>query len=236
MATANELVPTEPGALPALVRDAATKLAKAETHAEVLDARDHARVAYSAAKSAGRFARAKQAHDEVRNAIYRVQGDALEIEALAKRRLADEYDAAQERGEVRANGGNQSASAEDCIPTVTDIGLTHKDIHEAREVRDAEEADPGIVRRTIDTLLERGEEPTKAAVNKAIADTKPIHRTPIPKVDDEALWLWGIMLDLEKRSYLDGTGRGSSVTMTEPMCRDMKRLVPEIIKFLNEWE
>jgi hypothetical protein len=28
------------------------------------------------------------------------QADALEINALAKRRLADEYDAAQERGEV----------------------------------------------------------------------------------------------------------------------------------------
>jgi hypothetical protein len=30
----------------------------------------------------------------------RAQADALEIEALAKRRLADEYDAAQECGEV----------------------------------------------------------------------------------------------------------------------------------------
>jgi hypothetical protein len=33
-------------------------------------------------------------------AVHRAQADALEIEAKAKRRLADEYDAAQERGEV----------------------------------------------------------------------------------------------------------------------------------------
>jgi hypothetical protein len=33
-------------------------------------------------------------------AAFRAQADALEIEALAKRRLADEYDAEQKRGEV----------------------------------------------------------------------------------------------------------------------------------------
>lgn len=88
--------------LPALVRSAATKLAAAETSAEVLDARDEAKIAYDAAKIAGRMAKAKQAHDEVITAVYRAQADALEIESLAKRRLADEYDAAQERGEVKA--------------------------------------------------------------------------------------------------------------------------------------
>ncbi len=36
--------------------------------------------------------------------LHRAQADALEIEAGAKRRLADEYDAAQERGEILANG------------------------------------------------------------------------------------------------------------------------------------
>ncbi|MEY9532152.1 hypothetical protein [Sinorhizobium fredii] len=33
-------------------------------------------------------------------AAHRAQADALEIESTAKRRLADAYDAAQERGEV----------------------------------------------------------------------------------------------------------------------------------------
>ena len=51
--------------LPSLVRTAAQKLASAETAAEVLDARDAASVAYDAAKSAARIARAKQAHDEI---------------------------------------------------------------------------------------------------------------------------------------------------------------------------
>ena len=81
-----------------------------------------------------------------------------------KRRLADEYDAAQERGEVaKKNDGDRSSKAEDLKPTITDLGLTHKDIHEARIIRDAERADPGITRRTLDTQLAAGEEPTKAA-------------------------------------------------------------------------
>ena len=51
-------------------------------------------------------------------------------------RLADEYDAAQERGEVAGQG--KPSKAEGYQATTADIGLTHKDIHEARIVRDAE--------------------------------------------------------------------------------------------------
>ena len=48
-----------------------------------------------------------------------------------------------------------------------ELGLTHKDIHDARFIRDAEAAEPGLVRRTLDERLERGEEPTRAALRRA---------------------------------------------------------------------
>jgi hypothetical protein len=89
----------------------------------------------------------RKARSEMIAKAHRAQADALEIEAAAKRRLADEYDAAQERGEVAPAGGDKSKLPEQNFATVADIGLTHKDIHEARQIRDAEEADPGIVRR-----------------------------------------------------------------------------------------
>ena len=77
---------------------------------------------------------------------------------MAKRRLADEYDAAQERGEVVGahNGAKNRVLSENAIATAADIGLSRKDIHEARQIRDAEADDPGIVRRTLDALLEVG--------------------------------------------------------------------------------
>ena len=46
--------------------------------------------------------------------------------------------------------------------TTADLGLTRKQVHEARQVRDAELADPGDVRRTLGSRLKRGEVPTKA--------------------------------------------------------------------------
>jgi hypothetical protein len=83
-------------------------------------------------------------------------------------RLADEYDAAQERGEVRNNGERTFSSPEKVGPS--DIGLTPKEVHEPRQIRDAERADPGIVSRTLNGRVERGEEPTKAALRQAVVE------------------------------------------------------------------
>lgn len=93
--------------------------------------------------------RGEGAHDELITEAHRSQADALEIEALAKRRLADEYDTAQERGEVAAQGRPKKVSDENLFdkPQLEEIGLTKNQLHEARQIRDAEEVDPGIVRR-----------------------------------------------------------------------------------------
>lgn len=162
------VAPHDTSSLAPIIRRAADQLASATSAAEVLDARDLARTAYDAAKSAARFARAKSAHDDVIAAVYRAQADALEIEAMAKRRLADEYDAAQERGEIRGSRERTTSSPE--AVGVSDLGLTHKDIHEARQIRDAEAAEPGLIRRAIDERLEAGREPTKTALREVVID------------------------------------------------------------------
>jgi hypothetical protein len=78
--------------------------------------------------------------------------DSLEIEARAQCKLADEYDAAQNRGEVVGahDGAKKRVPNENAIATVTDIGLTRKQVHEARRIRDAEKREPGMVRKTLD--------------------------------------------------------------------------------------
>lgn len=80
---------------------------------------------------------AKDAYDELIAAAYRAQGNALSIEARAKIRLADEYDAAQERGEFLSNGQTRAVSDAN---SSEDSGLTRQQIHEARKLRDAEKA------------------------------------------------------------------------------------------------
>jgi len=151
--------------LPTLIDRAATALASARDSGEVLEARDMARVAYDAAKSAGRMARAKKAHDEVIGAVYRAQADALLIEARAKMRLADEYDAAQARGEVASDGRPKTVVGGNGIPaTSTDLGLRRDEIHEARQLRNMERDNPGVIENTLNELVESGQEPTKAAL------------------------------------------------------------------------
>jgi hypothetical protein len=156
--------------LPTLIDRAAAALLAARTSGEVLEARDLARVAYDAARSAGRMARAKAAHDEVIAAVYRAQADALLIEARAKMRLADEYDAAQARGEVSRGGGRPDCVVDrNAVPaTAADLGLRRDEIHEARRLRDAEAADPGRTERALREIVARGEEPTKAALRREV--------------------------------------------------------------------
>lgn len=235
--SALSVVPMSADALPALIDRATKALEDARDSAAVLEARDMARIAYDAAKSAGRLARAKEAHDTVLAQVYRAQADALLIEARAKMRLAEEYDAAQDRGEVAKLGTNQSdlgVSDGNTRPaTAADIGISRKDIHEARQIRDAEKADPGVTARTLNTLVERGEEPTKAKLNREIAKPKPASKKIM---DQKALWLWGRLNDFDRDGILASDPTFLVSEMTEPMRADVKRLVPLVRAFLEQLE
>lgn len=159
--------------LPDLVSRASRALAEARDSAEVLEARDMASVVYDAAKKAARMAQAKGAHDALIAAAHRAQADALLIESEAKRRLADEYDAAQERGEIAKQGQQDrvrdNVPEGNVIPTTTaELGLTAKQVHEARQIRDAEAAQPGIVKETLDKAISERREPTRAELQRSV--------------------------------------------------------------------
>jgi hypothetical protein len=158
--------------LPSLIHRAATMLAGARTVAEPLEAREIAGVAYAAAKRAARLSREKAAHDDLVAAAHRAQAHALEIEAAAKRRLADEYDGAQARRDVGQQGARTDLvhAVNEVVVSAADLGLNRREIHEARQLRDAEADNPGIIRRTLDDRLARGEEPTRTALRKMVVD------------------------------------------------------------------
>jgi hypothetical protein len=103
-------------------------------------------------------------------------------------RLAEEYDAAQERGEVQRAGGDRRSivAVHNNDPTTAEIGLRRDEIHEARKLRDAEARDPGLIRRAIDNIVERGEEPTRAALHREIVGRS----APSRPMDPQALWVW----------------------------------------------
>lgn len=172
--------------LPAIISKASMALDSAKDAAEVLEIRNVASAAYDKVKVELRLEKARGAHDDIQAVGHRLQGDALALMSRAKLRLADEYDAAQARGDVRAHGERGKDIPDENVflkPTSADIGITSKEIHEARQVRDAEKADPGVVERTIDEALERGEEPTKAMVKRAVSDGRPKRKTEAEEYD-----------------------------------------------------
>ncbi len=61
-----------------------------------------------------------------------------------ERRLADEYDAAQAAGQIERPGGNRSIipNENNAPAKVAETGLTPKQVHDARQFRDAEARDP----------------------------------------------------------------------------------------------
>lgn len=230
---APSLIPTE--TLPTLIDRATAALDSARSSAEVLEARDMARVAYDAAKSAARMARAKQAHDSLIADVHRAQANALAIRARAEMRLAEEYDAAQDRGEVatgREGKGLGVARSNAQIATAADLGLRRDEIHEARKLRDAEREEPGLIRRALDAMIDRGEEPTRAALKREVIDR------PAPRkvMDKTALWLWGRLKDFERDHVLSKDPGFLLSEMTDPMRADVQRLLPLVRDFLGEME
>jgi hypothetical protein len=212
-----------------LIDRATAALESARSSGEVLEARDMARMAYDAAKSAARIMRAKEAHDSLIADVHRSQAHALAIRARAEMRLAEEYDAAQERGEVGKRGdfGGVSSRGKD-TPTAADLGLAHKDIHEFRAIRDAEREEPGVIQRTIDKIVERGEEPTRAALNREIS------RKPKPAMPREPLWVWGRVKDFDRDGILKIAPAKIATQMTAQMRHDMREQLPAVIAYLTE--
>lgn len=220
--------------LPQLISRATAALDAARTSAEVLEARDMARVAYDAAKSIARIARAKQAHDTLIVEVHRSQAHALAIRARAEMRLAEEYDAAQpDNSGSGAFHGNQWSVAGDNAPvTAASVGLRRDEIHAARKLRDAERDEPGIVARTINRMVENGEEPTSASLRRKIIERPTPQRT----MDRRALWLWGRLEDFERDAVIDAGAEFLAAEMSPEMRATARRLLPRVIEFLAEME
>lgn len=219
------LIPAE--SLPVLIDRATSALEAARSSAEVLEARDMARVAYDAAKSAARIAKAKQAHDSLISEVHRSQAHALAIRARAEMKLAEEYDAAQERGDISKPGQNIS----DGNISASEV-MAPKEMFEARRLREAEQEEPGLVQRAIDGMVERGEEPTRAALKREVID-KP---KPKKVMDPKALWVWGRLKDFERDGVLIADPEHLLNEMTEPMRADVRRLLPLVREFIEDME
>jgi hypothetical protein len=99
------------------------------------------------------------------------------------------------RGEVRRDGERGKAVPNEnsfSKPTASEVGLSRKDIHEARTIRDAHVAEPGIVSPTTAAAIAAGQEPTRSRVRAAVTavartTAQPIRGTSLDKGAELAL-------------------------------------------------
>lgn len=97
---------------------------------------------------------------------------------------------------------------ENKVPTAEEIGLTRKQIHEARQIRDAEKAEPGITEKILNDRIAHGEEPTRAAVKKEIGKKRAVEKKQLAAPGErEPFRDWAVLLLLRVVS----TGHGGTV-------------------------
>jgi hypothetical protein len=156
--------------LPALIDRAQRYLAEAKTSAELLQAR-------AAAQAALHYSR-------LRNAAIEVQADCLRIIKLAELRLADEIDAAQERGEVAKpvdtlRQGPVVRTTDNGPATFDDLNLDRRRVAEWRQLRDA--GGEALVEKTIQSALSEGRAPKASDIrNEVLKFTVKTKRVDIP--------------------------------------------------------
>ena len=155
--------------LPGMIQKAAQALAASSDAAEVLEVEDMADVIRTMGREAERMAKAQAAHDEVVRAAHKAQGDALDIKAAASKRYYEMTKAAQAAGEILTRGGDRRSDVFKVSDQNFENPTKHKAVaHFGKSVAEAEERDPGVVRRAIDGALDEGRAPSLAEVKRVI--------------------------------------------------------------------
>ncbi|WP_428413066.1 SAM-dependent methyltransferase [Pararhizobium sp.] len=158
----NAPIATINDALPEIVSRARKLLDKGDfAAAQIL-----AEKAYADAKQAAQLGERVGASKQLIEKAHRLQADALLIESLAKIQLAEFWDAQKAAG--KTHKGRPKSVPDGNAFSAADAGISRKEIHEARKLRDAEAKTPGIIQRAIDARLETGLEPTKANLRAAV--------------------------------------------------------------------
>ncbi|MVA47344.1 hypothetical protein GOZ83_20015 [Agrobacterium vitis] len=122
--------------------------------------------AYAEAKAFVTYAEKIKANREWIDKARRMQADALDIESTCIISMANAVDEAQAKGEIASRGRPKNVDRENVF-TLEDIGLDRGDLHSARNLRNAELAEPGFVKRAIEVRLSEGLEPSRKSLNSA---------------------------------------------------------------------
>jgi len=127
-------------------------------------------------------------------------------------------------GERQSGRGNHKAELPEGTPELEDLGISKKQSAQWQKL--------GLVpQREFERALKEAEWPTTKGIIRATAE--PRERTVVP-VSTEALWLWGRLLEFERKGYLEMDQADAMETMTAEMLDDTHRLAPQVAAWLRK--
>lgn len=180
---------------------------------EVKDLRDKAKALEVYAQQA-RNVEAERKCCEVRIRAERRAGELLRDMAATGQRLKP-----GDAGRSKANISPKSSGT-----TLVDLGITRDQSSKWQQLANVPEEE---FERAVNG---DGPKPT----TEGIINANTLRENPMPKVDMDALWLWGHLKDFERSGIFDRDLSELFVTMTNPMRQDCRRLLPMALTLLVE--
>lgn len=159
------------------------------------------------------FKQAKNTEAERRACEIRLRAERKAGELLARREKAKAAPGNQYTGPVERRDGSK---------TLTDLGVTRDQSSRWQQLAKVPAED-------FEAALRGEQKPSTAGI---IATARPEPRRDA--VDEDALWLWGRLLDFERRELLDRPLDEVCETMLPHMLETVRRLAPLVARWLGE--
>jgi hypothetical protein len=144
---------------------------------------------------------------------------AAEVRVRAERRAGELLQDMAEHGERDpGKGGDRKSQSQPETVKLSDLGIT-------KTQSSRWQALAAVPKNDFETALKGPNKPTTTGFIPKVV--KPI--------DPKALWLWGRMLDFERDGFLNSEPQSLHDEMSPAMQDDMRRLLPLVAGFLNEY-
>lgn len=149
---------------------------------------------------------------------------ACEIRLRSERKAGQILRAMVKAGERASGRGNHKAESPEGIPELDDLGISAKQSADWQKLG-------AVPHREFERALKEAEWPTTKGILRA---TREPRDTKVIPVSGEALWLWGRLLEFERRGYLAMEQADAMTTMTAEMLDDTHRLAPQVAAWLRK--